>query len=153
MHIERVHIRLIDHPNPFKGLFALEAAYVEDYWMSAVGPSAVAILRYVARRAAAYADPGVTDDAAELGCVFGLGAGTGRWSPLLKTLDRLHHFGIAQWDIAPVDADTLAAISIYGRLDAVPLGYLRRWSAHRQAAHSAELAAHLRSVMRGTAGA
>ena len=153
MHIERVHIRLIDHPNPLKGLFALDACYVEDYWLSVVGPTAVAVLRYVARRSEAYRDPGVTDDVVELAGVFGLGTGEGRWSPLLKTFDRLFHFGLAQWDIAPADAESLAAISIYGRVDAVPLGHLRRWSEHRQIAHRAEVAAHLAAFVGRKAGA
>ena len=153
MHIERVHIRLISHPNPLRGLFALDASYVEDYWMSVIGPTSVAILRHVARRADVYGDPGATDDTSELGCVFGLGSGTGRWSPLLKTFDRLCHFGIAQWDIAPADADALVAVSIYNRLDVVPLGHLRRWSEHRQATHRAELAAHLAATVRAGGGA
>ena len=67
----------------------------------------------------------------------------GRWSALVKTLDRLSLFHIAQWDIAPNSADALIAISIYHQLNAVPLVSVRHWSEHRQAEHARHLAAHL----------
>ena len=63
MHIERVHIRLIDAPNPLAALFELDHPYIENYWLSVAGPSSIAILRFVNRNADSYRDPGATDDA------------------------------------------------------------------------------------------
>jgi hypothetical protein len=143
MHIERVHIRLIDNPNPLAALFELDHPYIEDYWLSVAGPTSVAILRYVNRAADSYRDPGATEDASELSSRLGLGPGAGRWSALVKTLDRLYHFGHAHWDIAPAAADSLLAISIYNRINVVPVRAARRWSEHRQAEHRRHLGAHL----------
>ena len=107
-----------------------------------VGPTSVAFLRYVARNRDTYTDPGVTDDSAELASLLGL-VGTGRWSPLIKTLDRVCHFRLAQWDIAPRETDELVAITVYSQVDAVPPPATRRWSEHRKATHCRHLVAHL----------
>ena len=148
MQIERIHIRLIEHPNNHRAVFPLEHAYVEDYWMSILGPTSVAVLRHVARRADTYADPGVTEDSRDLSVRFGLGNGNGRQAPMLRTLDRLCHFGAAVWDITPAQADTLAAVTIFDRIDVVPLAHVNRWNVIRQAEHRATVAAQLAEVMR-----
>jgi hypothetical protein len=139
MRIEVVHIRLIDNPNPHARFFTLDHPSVEDYWLSVVGPTSVAILRHIARNAGTYADPGVSEATGELAGRLGLRAGAGRWAALLKTLDRLHHFGHAHWDLAPEQADDLVAISVYDRLDVVPSSAVRRWNEARQAEHRRHL--------------
>lgn len=143
MAIERIHVRLVDNRNRTRGLFPLEHPYVEDFWMSILGPTAVAILRHVGRNEHTYADPGTTLDIEELSVSFGLKNSTGRWSPLVRTLDRLSHFGVGQWDIGPEEASSTLAISIDRRLDVVPLGHVRRWSTHRQDDHRAAVLAQI----------
>jgi len=73
------------------------SAYAETYWLPLLGPSALWALRRLAALAAA--EPaGVTLRLAELGPELGLGAGTGRSSPVVRTLARLVIFGMAEID-------------------------------------------------------
>jgi hypothetical protein len=68
--------------------------YVESFWLPVVGPSAVV----TARRLAAWLEEspqGVSVSLAVLAHQLGLGTGTGRNAPLVKTLARLTIFGLA----------------------------------------------------------
>jgi len=70
------------------------SAYVETYWLSVIGPAST----WAIRRLSAWLDAspaGYQLSLAELGRELGLGAGTGRSSPVVRTLSRLVTFGLA----------------------------------------------------------
>ena len=69
--------------------------YVETYWLAVLGPSCV----LAARRLNAWLEPeseGFTVPLAEFARSLGLGAGTARHAPVVRTLARLVDFGIAR---------------------------------------------------------
>lgn len=75
------------------------SAYVETYWLSILGPSSVLALR----RMTDWLEDnpsGIVVGLEDLAQSLGLGHGTGRHAPVVRTLDRLIGFGIAQiaWD-------------------------------------------------------
>ncbi len=68
--------------------------YVETYWLPIAGPSSI----WVARRLVDWLDTepdGVSVDVETLARTVGVGTATGRQSPIVRTLARLVHFGIA----------------------------------------------------------
>ena len=70
------------------------SAYVETYWLSVIGPAST----WAIRRLSAWLDGAPTGyevSLSELGRELGLGAGTGRNSPVVRTLARLVGFGLA----------------------------------------------------------
>ncbi|MDP9389481.1 MAG: hypothetical protein M3Q48_16590 [Actinomycetota bacterium] len=70
------------------------SAYVETYWLSVIGPAST----WAIRRLSAWLDAspaGYQLWLSELGRELGLGAGTGRNSPVIRTLSRLIAFGLA----------------------------------------------------------
>lgn len=70
------------------------SAYVETYWLSVIGPAST----WAIRRLSSWLDAapgGVRLSLSELGRELGLGAGTGRNSPVVRTLTRLVLFGLA----------------------------------------------------------
>lgn len=70
------------------------SAYVERFWLSVVGPSALWLLRTMA-----YgfddAPNGYDLDPLDMARVLGLGERVGRHSPMQRAIDRLCHFGLA----------------------------------------------------------
>lgn len=71
-----------------------ESAYVETFWLPLIGPSATLLLR----RLSAWLEPdpnGFSVPIAVLGRYLGLGTGTGRHSPTVRTLARLTNFALA----------------------------------------------------------
>lgn len=70
------------------------SAYVETYWLSVIGPAST----WAIRRLSAWLDAapdGFHVSLTELSRELGLGAGTGRNSPVVRTLARLVGFGLA----------------------------------------------------------
>ena len=70
------------------------SVYVESFWLPILGPSAVMAARHLSARLED-APEGVTVSLAVLARQLGLGAGTGRNAPLIKSLARLTIFGLA----------------------------------------------------------
>ena len=71
--------------------------YAETYWLPVIGPSAL----WALRRLSAWADAdrtGVEVALADLAHELGLGGGTGRNAPMVRTLARLVVFQMAQID-------------------------------------------------------
>ena len=71
------------------------SAYVESFWTPILGPSAVMAARHLSGRLEGSPE-GVTVSLAVLARQLGLGAGTGRNAPLIKSLARLTVFGLAR---------------------------------------------------------
>ena len=74
-----------------------DSAYVEMYWLPILGPSAVLAARRLNAWAAPHAD-GFAVSLEELGQCLGVGTGIGRRSPIVRSLARLIHFGLARID-------------------------------------------------------
>ena len=73
------------------------SVYVETFWLPLVGPSAVLALRRLSAWLEHEPD-GITVSIATLSSCLGLGTGTGRRSPVARTLARLVDFKIASHD-------------------------------------------------------
>ncbi len=73
---------------------APRSAYVETYWLPVIGPASTWAMRRLTILLDA-APEGYSLPLAELGRELGLGAGTGRSSPVVRTLARIVAFGLA----------------------------------------------------------
>jgi hypothetical protein len=71
------------------------SAYVEQYWLSVLGPSAILLLRRLANGLEAKPD-GFELDPTEWAQELGLGAKGGRHGPFWRSIDRICRFGAAQ---------------------------------------------------------
>jgi hypothetical protein len=69
--------------------------YVEEFWLGILGPSAVWLLRRLARELEA-APEGCTVDVADLARSIGMAGKAGRQSPIARTVERVVGFGLAQ---------------------------------------------------------
>jgi hypothetical protein len=140
---DRSELRIHPVPHPTAQVrrlgFPLDAPYVEQVWVSQIGPSATLMLR---RIAALWHDQGqpVTVDALEFGRSLGLGPpATGR------SLGRLLQFGMAR-----VTSDGLGVHTLVAPLSA---RQLTRVTPLTRQAHDRLLAAHLDRVVPALTGA
>lgn len=88
-----------DHSAADRTGFDPRSPYVETYWLSVLGPSSI----LAARRMADWLEnqpSGIVIALEDLAHSLGLGHATGRHAPVVRTLDRLVMFGLAQiaWD-------------------------------------------------------
>ncbi|MHB1138061.1 MAG: hypothetical protein ACYC2O_03835, partial [Microthrixaceae bacterium] len=67
--------------------FALCSPYVERYWLGVLGPSAIVLLRRLARGLDERPD-GFQISLADTARAIGLGRGTGRQAPISRTIER-----------------------------------------------------------------
>jgi len=89
-----LHISAVEDPVLAQLGFDPRSDYVERYWLSILGPSAVLFLRRIA--AAFEQEPeGFDLDLVAWAQELGLGAKGGKHSPMWRTLDRLCRFGLA----------------------------------------------------------
>jgi len=72
--------------------FPPRSAYAERYWLGVIGPSALLLLRRFARGLEEH-PAGFRADLADTARALGLGAGTGRQSQIVRTIDRACMFG------------------------------------------------------------
>jgi hypothetical protein len=72
--------------------FDPRGAYVERYWLGVIGPSALLLIRRFARGLEEHPG-GFRADLADTARALGLGAGTGKQSPIVRTIDRACLFG------------------------------------------------------------
>lgn len=71
------------------------SAYVEQYWLSVLGPSAILLLRRLANGIEAHPD-GFELDPARWALELGLGAKGGRHGPFWRSVERICRFGAAR---------------------------------------------------------
>lgn len=114
-----VVVRPLSDPMVERAGFPVDSPYVEELWLSVLGPSATWALRRLAALTAARPE-GVQVDLAEFGRSLGLGAGIGRNSVMSRTVERLVSFGVAAWDgddllvrqkVPPLSARQLSRLS------------------------------------------
>jgi|SRR5947207_1623078 len=108
--------------------------YAETYWLPVIGPSAMWALRRLA--AWAEAQPtGVEVMLPDLAHELGLGGGTGRNSPMVRTLARLVVFQLAQVD------ESRNALAVLRAVPPLARRQLLRLPRHLVERHKAELEA------------
>ena len=93
----RLHVRA--WPDPVIDALGFEPAsgYVELCWLPILGPSAVWAMRRLTSGLRANVD-GYVMGLSDLGAALGLGTGTGKSSPIVRTLHRLVHFEMARYE-------------------------------------------------------
>jgi len=89
-----LHISALEDPVLAQLGFDPRSDYVERYWLSILGPSAVLFLRRVAS-AFEEQPEGFDLDLVAWAQELGVGAKGGKLSPMWRTLDRLCRFGLA----------------------------------------------------------
>ena len=85
----------VGHPDPrvHRAGFPLDDPYLERCWLPILGPTSVLLLRRMP--VLWQRDPAIGIPVDELAFVLGLGNGTGRHSPVWRTIDRLARFNFA----------------------------------------------------------
>lgn len=100
--------------------------YVEQFWVSVLGPSAFLLLRRLAAQLESEPD-GFDMDLVQWALELGLGTRGGKHSPVWRTLDRVCRFGLAQRNGEH--------ISVKRKLPPLSLRQVGRLPDHLQAAH------------------
>ena len=114
--------------------------YVEQYWLSVLGPSATLLLRRLAAGLETHPD-GFDLDPVEWALELGLGARGGKHGPFWKSIDRACRFGMAQRN-----GELLAARRFLPPLNARQVG---RLPDHLHRAHKVWEARQLTEHQRG----
>lgn len=110
--------------------FEVRSEYVERFWLGIIGPSTVLLLRRFARGLDEHPD-GFRVPVVDTAKALGLGAGTGRNAPIMRTIDRACTFGLARLT-APHDVAVRSHLPELHRrqLDRLPIALQRthqRW--------------------------
>ena len=137
--------RLIVRPLPDPVLDSLghdpRSPYVERFWLSILGPSALLLLRRLATRLEASPE-GFEIEPLEWALELGLGARGGKNGPFWRSVDRACRFGAARRN-----AEVLA---VRRRLPPLTLRQVERLPAHLRTAHAAWADGQLRQDRRRT---
>ena len=104
------------------------AEYVERFWLPALGPTSLLLLRRLATSFEAHPE-GLTIEAADLSQALGLGSRSGGASPLFRSLDRLTQFDLA---CRPTDGH----YAVRRRVQPLNLRHLHRLPLHLQREHA-----------------
>ncbi|MFN3217672.1 MAG: hypothetical protein ACE367_14350 [Acidimicrobiales bacterium] len=138
MHHTRIATRLTDRPHPTPTDIDIAHPYRRRWWLPIIGPSATVLLDHLTHTAT---DHWQVHDATELAIRLGLGKGTGRHSPLIRTCDRLVTFGFGRYDIEPGDPTAEPCLTIWTTTSIVTERSTRRWPEPMRRAHTADLEA------------
>ncbi len=115
--------------------------YVEQFWLSILGPSATLLVRRLAHGLAEHPD-GFDLDTEACARELGLGTKGGKHSPFWRALDRICRFGVAQRSGDMLQPRTM--------LPTLSLRQIKRLPPHLQVAHEAwatdELSRHERAA-------
>lgn len=137
MNINQIAIRFNDHPNPTLGSTPIEHPYRQRWWLPIIGPTSTCLLNHLAPQAAN--DDWHLTQVTTLAATIGLGKGTGRHSPLLKSIDRLIRFDFGHYDLEPSD-HTDPCITLYRTTSLPPAHMTQNWPTEMQQAHALDLA-------------
>ena len=131
--VDLLTVRVVTDPLRVRHGQPISSAYVEAFWLSHLGPSAICLLRLLDRTTRHQPNRQVTLPILELGTMLGTPGGGGRNSTITRRIDRLVRFGAARWD----NTDQ-TELTVWSHLDTVPLRLQARWpdwltEAHTQA--------------------
>ncbi len=127
----QLSLRLVETADRLTHGWPIGSSFVEEFWLPVMGPSAVAVLRWIDRRADQFGRA-TTVDLAELALAIGLGAATSKHSPIVRTMDRLVRFDAARIDAIDNDVPVL---SVFTHLFAVPVRLVARLPYRVQVEH------------------
>lgn len=120
-----ITLHAVGHPDPqvARAGFRLNHPYIEVCWITVLGPTGVMLLRRVSDLWTGELSP--TIDIADLAHMVGVGTGTGRQSPIWRTITRLERFRLARsagpgqleifTELPPLDAPALGRCSTWTR--------------------------------------
>ncbi len=137
MNIEQIAIRFTDRPHPTPGEVLIDHPYRQRWWLPIIGATSTCLLNHLA--------PQVGDDtwhltqARTLAATVGLGKGTGKHSPLIRSLDRLTRFGFGHFDIEPSEQSD-PCLTLYRTIGLPSPRLTKNWPDDMQQAHALELA-------------
>ncbi len=144
MNIDQIATRFTDHPDPAPGDVTIDDTYRQHWWLPIIGPTATCILNHLAT-----SDDGTSNwqitQTPELAFALGLGKGTAKNSPLIRSIDRLTRFGFGYWDVEPGQGCD-PCVSLYRTIALVPQRSIAKWPTTLQQAHAIDLAERYRSV-------
>ena len=88
MNIDQIATRFIDRPGPSPGDVTIHDTYRQRWWLPIIGPTATCILNHLAATDDDTSSWNVTPTP-QFAFALGLGKGTARNSPLIRSIDRL----------------------------------------------------------------
>lgn len=118
--------------------FTVVSTYVEQFWQSALGPTSVALLRYLARHRLPVGDDstGYTEISLEVTrAVLGVNrqGQLGKNGPLFKSIDRLRRFRFLTVDREHLEVPSHVTLSTH--VHTVPRSLMERWPEELRARH------------------
>ena len=128
-------VTVIEDPLRVRHGFPILSAYVETFWLSHLGPSAICLLRLFDRLCRHQPNHRVTLSVSELGTMIGTPGNATKNSVITTRIYRLTRFGAARWDIADH-----TSLTVWSHLDAVPLRLLSCWPDWLTDAHTRAVA-------------
>ena len=132
---DQLTITIVEDPLRVRHGFPISSAYVETFWLSRLGPSAVCLLRLFDRLCRHQPNQQVTLSVSDLGAVIGTPGGVSKNSVIMTRIDRLARFGAARWATAGH-----TQLTVWSHLDAVPLRLQYGWPDWLLDAHSRAVA-------------
>lgn len=131
--VEHLTVRIVEDPLRVRHGHPISSDYVETFWLSHLGPSAICLLRLFDRTTRHQPNLQATIPILELGTILGTPGHGGRNSTIWRRIDRLVRFGAARWDTTD-----RTRLTVWSHLDTVPLRLQQRWpdwliEAHTQA--------------------
>lgn len=128
----------LDRTEPEQLGWDLNHPYVETFWLPTIGPTSTLLLRFVGRNVAT--ETYKLFDPAEIAIRLGLSRGTGRHSPVAKTINRLAYFDLATIDSEPEDTDL--QVTVCSNVPELPPPHQTRWPDYLRILHSRAVAHH-----------
>ena len=134
-HLTSISLRLNESETGALG-WGLNHPYVETFWLPVIGPTSTLMLRFVGRHVTS--ENYKLFDPAEIAVCLGVSPGTGRHSPIAKTITRLTYFDLAVIDSS--DGDTDFRVTFPSTVPEVPARKQNRWPEYLRILHSRAVA-------------
>ncbi len=119
---DQLTITIVEDPLRVRHGFPISSAYVETFWLSHLGPSAICLLRLFDRFCRHQPNHRATLSIPDLGTMIGTPGSATKNSVITTRIDRLTRFGAARWDTTDH-----TRLTVWSHLDAVPLRLQSRW--------------------------
>lgn len=114
----------------------LNHSYVEMFWLPVIGPTSTLFLRFVGRNVSL--ESFKLFDPSEIAVCLGVNGGTGRHSPISKTISRLAYFELVCVDSVVGDTDLRVTVPL--KVPQVPPRRQIQWPEYLRILHSRAVA-------------
>lgn len=132
LEVEHLTIRVVDDPLRTRHGFPISSPYVEMFWLSHLGPSAVCLLRLADRLTDTTSNRHATLAVEHLATMIGTPGST---RAVHRRLDRLVRFGAASWTTTGQ-----SELTVWSHIDTVPVRLQARWPEWLRQAHDHAIA-------------